>query len=442
MSVLQGNDWSRLVPPAGTSWTPTRTVSVCIPCRNPSHNLERTLDALALQTYPLDLVEVVVADDGSDEPLVLPDRWPFPVRVVRLEPQPGFGAGRARNAAARAATGEVLVLLDADVVPEKQVLACYLRWFEQRTDVVPMGLCRFAETGDLADDELLELVRTGGMAAHFAGRDVDDQSWRETTFRATDDLRVESVDAFRIVVGATFAVSAERYAAVGGFRELGIRGIEDTEIGYRLHADGCVLVLDRDADHWHQGRRTIAADRRDAIREARKPYVQRLLPVPPSRTAVPVPLDEPVVTVPRVVVHVEDGDDAQQRLAQVRALLPGDCVAVVGDDDPVLDGSVPFLPAFAHLFLPATATPSASTVEAVVATLLERQAALLVAQGPEGERLLAVTTRALRRARREAPGEDLVAAVSARFRPWHSAASSIGVSWPGDGEAVEELPGV
>ena len=125
-----------------------------------------------------------------------------------------------------------------------------------------MGVCRFVEMEKLTDEEFGRLVAEDGLGAHFEGKEVDNQEWRKNTLRRTADLRIEAIDAFRIVIGATFAMTTAQYWTAGGFRELGIRGIEDTEFGYRVHDNGAVMVLDRDAVHWHQGRRNVSLDRK------------------------------------------------------------------------------------------------------------------------------------------------------------------------------------
>ena len=56
-------------------------------------------------------------------------RLSIPGIGLRLQRTLAFGAGRGRNAAARRATGDLLVFLDADIVPERQVIAAYARWF-------------------------------------------------------------------------------------------------------------------------------------------------------------------------------------------------------------------------------------------------------------------------------------------------------------------------
>lgn len=438
MMVLHGNDWSALVPPAGTKWTPTRRVSICMPAHNPA-NLARVLDALALQTYPPDLMEVVIADDGSDPPIATPKAYPFPVSVVRLERTLAFGAGRARNAAASRASGDLLVFLDADMVAEGQVIACYGRWFGQRSDVLVTGLCRFADLEALTDDEFHHLVAEDGLTLHFEGQEVDDQEWRENTFRRSGDLRVETTDAYRIVIGATLAVTADQYWAVGGFRELGIRGIEDIEFGYRAHANGAVLVLDRDAVHWHQGRRTMNLHRKAQIRQEREPYVQRLLPVGGFRDAPPNPLDRPVHTVPRTVVHVYGGVERQD---DVRGLVDDDHLVVAADELAQAPDGMPFVASFCDVWLPREAAMSDRTFHLITSELEQRGVGVILIRAPSGALLVAMRTRAHRRICREkglrtevGADPEVVDAVAASFGVWHLPASAVEIAW------TAELPG-
>jgi glycosyltransferase involved in cell wall biosynthesis len=443
MKPVRGNDWSALVPPVDARWTPTRRVSICIPAHNPS-SLRRVLDALALQTYPCALMEVVIADDGSDRPITVANGYPFPVSIVRLERTLAFGAGRGRNAAARRATGDLLVFLDADVVPERQVIASYARWFVDRPDVMAMGICRFADMEELADEEFGQLVAEDGLGAHFEGKDVDSQEWRENTFRRTDDLRIEAVDAFRIVVGATFAITAAHYWAAGGFRELGIRGIEDTEFGYRVHANGAVLVLDRDAVHWHQGRRNMTLDRRKSIRHERRPYLERLIPVQGFRREPPHhPHDRAVHTVPRAVVHA--GGDPE-RLNHLRGCVDHDHVVVgEGEVAQAVDG-MPFAASFCDIWLPAEAAISERSIRIITRELEHRGVGVIMIHAPSGAVLVAMRTRVHRRAchdtgsRPEAgPKPALVSAAVAAFEVWHMAASTAEITWS-DGKGDAEQP--
>ena len=426
--VVSGNDWSVLVPDDEATWEPRSTVSICVPTRNPGHGLTRTLKCLTEQTYPMDLIEVVIADDGSDSEIVLPDGLGYEARVVRQERTLDFGAGQARNLAASVASGEILFFLDADVVPERQVVESYARWFQQCSLAVPMGICRFVDVDGLSDEALADLVRSGTMATHFASADVDQQDWRELHFARTNDLRQEAIDAFRVTIGATLAVSADQFRAVGGFPELGIRGVEDTAFGHRVHNNGGVLILDRDAQHWHQGRRNLSDPAvRERINEVRAPYVESIMPIKGFRRGEP-PSDPPVEVVPvaRVRIHGDVAGSAATR----RSIEECHTRNVVIDDGSVRETSDG---AFVQIDVPAGVMWSSNTVERIVALLGEHQVGVikgLVEGSSDGEVVTIVRTRALRRAQQLRPDDEMTATVIELFGVWWVDCASLGLISP------------
>ena len=91
-----------------------RRVSVIIPHYNDLAGLDRCLDHLARQTYPIH--EIIVADNNSP---VGHDVVAGVVRErARLVVVPEKGAGPARNGGVGASTGEVLAFTDSDCQPE------------------------------------------------------------------------------------------------------------------------------------------------------------------------------------------------------------------------------------------------------------------------------------------------------------------------------------
>ncbi|OAT86068.1 glycosyltransferase [Desulfotomaculum copahuensis] len=115
-------------------WTPSRPapapagepglLSVVIPFYNMGRYIEETVQSALASTYrPL---EIVVVDDGSDDPEslavleALPSSLPDPVRVVHT---PNRGLAAARNTGAENARGEYLALLDADDLVEPEFYA-------------------------------------------------------------------------------------------------------------------------------------------------------------------------------------------------------------------------------------------------------------------------------------------------------------------------------
>ena len=245
-----GNDWPSLpVPPE--DWAPRRSATVVVPYYQAPEALALTLAALEGQTYPRELFEVVVVDDGSDPPLAPVDDSPLTVRVVH-QPDRGFGLARARNTGARAAAGEVLAFLDCDMMPEATWLAAHARWHHAASDVLSIGFRAHVESVGLRPAAVRS--RSGSLADLFAGRPVERPEWIDFHMARTADLTFWSDDMFRVVTGGNFGISRRFYDLVGGFDETFTQwGAEDIEFGFRAFTLGAVLVPVRDAFCWHQG---------------------------------------------------------------------------------------------------------------------------------------------------------------------------------------------
>ncbi len=101
-------------------------LSVIIPTLNEVYTLPGLLDALRAQTRPPD--EIIVADAGSVDGTAEIAR----ARGATVVPDGRNGPGPGRNTGARAATGDLLVFLDADVLPQPDFLAAALEEFIRR----------------------------------------------------------------------------------------------------------------------------------------------------------------------------------------------------------------------------------------------------------------------------------------------------------------------
>lgn len=302
------NDWRQVALPPPEEFTPSLPVSVVMPAYGPPGAvLARTLAALEGQTYPRDLFEVVVVDDGSDPPLTLP-RSPLDVRVVRQERR-GFGLARARNTGAREAAYAIILFLDCDWLVEADWMAAHARWHHFVSDALTLGFRAHVSVDDL-DAEAIR-SRPGTLRELFSDRPAD-PPWADPYLRRTNDLTTRADDVFH-VVGGNFGVGREFYRTVGGNDESFVRwGREDTEFAYRAYARGALLAPVRDSLSWHQGRWAEGreAKKRDAWLQQGK--VANLVAHPRYRGS----RSGRSYTVPQYVVTVEAGPWPAEQVAE------------------------------------------------------------------------------------------------------------------------------
>ncbi|TMR08218.1 glycosyltransferase family 2 protein, partial [Nonomuraea turkmeniaca] len=230
-SRVRHNDYGVLRPPAIGAWQPSLTVSVVIPAYNCAAALGRTVAALARQTYPAELVEVVVADDGSE-----PELTPLDVpgaRVVRVAE--GWGRGAARQTGQLAASGAVIHWLDSDMLLAEDHLEAHMRWHHLVDYAVVIGETRFVEA---------------------PGEEGAQSEYTRTTLESTRRLKDSGSSAYLLHTGASTSVRADLLRAAGGV-DAGLNMAEDTELGYRLAQAGAVFIPDAEAKAWHVGPSTV-----------------------------------------------------------------------------------------------------------------------------------------------------------------------------------------
>ena len=220
---VPGNRWD--LAPAGA---PRRTVSVVVAHYEQQAELDRTLAALGRQTRPPD--EVIVADDGSLRPPVVPDG----IRVVRQADE-GFRAAAVRNLGVAASTGDVLVLLDADTTPEPAFVERMVALPEALPEALVVGRRRHA---DLAG----------------TGEELPEPEWLRTAYADTRNLLDTDATGHRFFIGAVVACTRWWYDEVGGFDEtFHAYGGEDWDLAHRSWTAGGLLAHCPEAVAWHDG---------------------------------------------------------------------------------------------------------------------------------------------------------------------------------------------
>ncbi|MFJ4254676.1 glycosyltransferase family 2 protein [Microbacterium sp. NPDC090003] len=233
-----GNRWDEL---EGVHPDPLPRVSVIVAHYDQPAELERTLHALAAQDYPRDLLEVVVADDGSPGPVEVPDD----VILVGQEDR-GFRLSAVRNLGVRASSGDVLCFLDADTSPEPDYVRELTRLPALLPEAVTVGRRRHADFSGIPP--------TAPVAVAAEGRELSEPSWLAEAYGRSANLRRADDRSYRFVIGAVIACSRMLFDEVGGFDEsFTSYGGEDWEWAHRMWQAGAVLAHVPVAVAWHDG---------------------------------------------------------------------------------------------------------------------------------------------------------------------------------------------
>nr|WP_236567588.1 MULTISPECIES: glycosyltransferase family 2 protein [unclassified Nocardiopsis] len=274
--VLWRNDYTPLRPPELGGWEPALSVSVVVPAHGHPDKLAMVLASLAGQSYPDHLMEVVVVDDGSPEPLTLPPVRPENTVLMPSAPG-GWGSGHAVNTAVAASSGEVVLRLDADMLVYREHVESQMRWHHLVDYAVVMGHKLFVDFDPAAmtPEYVAEEVRAG-RAAELFDRESADPHWVERVIDRYDRLRTADHRAYRVFVGATGSLRRELFDRAGRMDAEVVLG-GDSEFGHRVAQQGAVFVPDLDTSSWHLGRSQMQSQREAGTR-FRMPYVANRVP--------------------------------------------------------------------------------------------------------------------------------------------------------------------
>jgi glycosyltransferase involved in cell wall biosynthesis len=205
-------------------------VSVLVPTYNRAHLLDRGLASMLAQTYPADRYEVVVVSDGStDDTAAVVGAWVARDARVRFVPIAHGGLNTARNAGIEAARGELLCLVDDDVVAPPGWLAALVS-----------GYLTYPDAGAYGGPIRLSLERA---MPRSCGR----EELGETVLDAGDEVCEPEV-----LYGSNLAITRAAVSLVGPFDVTLPSSGDEEEWLRRLRAAGRRVLYLPDAEVLHR----------------------------------------------------------------------------------------------------------------------------------------------------------------------------------------------
>ncbi|MFK7986448.1 MAG: polysaccharide deacetylase family protein [Sandaracinaceae bacterium] len=233
--------------PAPCSETPTG-FTVVVPACDRAPIVADVVRRLVSQSYPDDRYEVILVDDGSSPPLAA---WfsdgPPHFRLIRQGDET-FRAGQARQRGVSAARFDHIVFLDADVAVDPDFL-WHLDWVHRREpDVVLLG---YLSGYNLHDLGFLH-TPTQVLGHDVAELPIIPDRCREPTLRAHLDNLDWIAEPWPLTYTGNLSLPRALLERSGGFAD-GFEGwgLEDVDLGVRLHRAGGRFVFSRFAVGTH-----------------------------------------------------------------------------------------------------------------------------------------------------------------------------------------------
>ena len=254
----RGNDYTFLEKKVG-SVTPEIPISIVLPVYDRIEMLRRTMAMLTHQTYPLELMEIVIADDGSsDHPEQLIDEFKdyFDVNYVRQSDE-GYRLSHIRNLGVRSARYDNVIILDCDMAPVPNLVETYAQWLVFNEKVILIGHRRYVDANDIPPVEVLKdpacMLELPPVATQNAVmKKSPTKDWREPIYDETNLLKT-SPHPFRTSSCGNVAFHRRIFSDAGVFDEsFTAWGAEDNEFGYRVWNAGYFFIPLLDALGLHQ----------------------------------------------------------------------------------------------------------------------------------------------------------------------------------------------
>jgi glycosyltransferase involved in cell wall biosynthesis len=228
--------------------------SFVIPSYNYKDYLINCLESLNHQSgFGIDDYEVVVVDDGSNDGTydsIMKMDFSFKLKYIYIERTKDSCRNAARNKGWRAAEGDYIIFLDADMIVNKDYLQNINMCYEMDKDISIMGL-RFmlsepVTPKEISDGSIFRKVKT-------TKPDMCYYEERHYFFNKLSYNACSFDNSWIYFYSCNISIPKKYLYNVGGFNEnLPGWGFDDQELGYRLVKAGVRIITNQKLESLHQ----------------------------------------------------------------------------------------------------------------------------------------------------------------------------------------------
>lgn len=217
------------------------TVSILIPAHNEEVVIEHTLQAMIQLNYPKEKLEIVPINDNSNDGTgyivdYYAERYPFIKPVHTKPPTGGKGKSGALNQGLKHSTGEVIVVYDADNMPEPDAV-----------NYLVLGLMNDKDAGAVVGK-----FRVANAEKNILTRFINIET---LTFQWLAQAGRWHWFKMTTIPGTNFAIRRSVIEELGGWDEQAIS--EDTELSFRVYNSGYHIRFFPEAVTWEQEPETL-----------------------------------------------------------------------------------------------------------------------------------------------------------------------------------------
>ncbi|HUV26233.1 MAG TPA: glycosyltransferase [Anaerolineales bacterium] len=198
-------------------------VSIIIPAYNAEGTIIKCLTALVRQTTPLNLYEIIVVDDGSDDSTCA---QVAKIKNVRLFKQHNAGPSAARNLGINQAFGEIVLFTDDDCEPVED-------WIERM--LVPF------QREEIIGVKGTYLTRQQELVPRFVQLEFEDKY-----DRMVQDEYIDFIDTYSAGYRRNILIANNGFDTT-----FPVASTEDQELSFRLARQGFKMVFEPRAKVYH-----------------------------------------------------------------------------------------------------------------------------------------------------------------------------------------------